>query len=130
MPALKSIARFTLPKQPNLRDGQVIKDFLELLHEFLNEWHLRKFFLRNLLVLDGINIFVLEFGALLKLQQRVAFIPPHDDIVGKFCKDRLVEVSIGEVFTHKRAGQASYVFPIDGAANNCAWMNVLLNLLW
>ncbi len=55
MPALKSIARFTLPKQPNLRDGQVTKDFLELVHE-LNEWHLINFFFGNLPVLNKINI--------------------------------------------------------------------------
>jgi hypothetical protein len=110
MPALKSIARFTLPKQPNLRDGQVTKDFLESVHKFLNELHLIKIFLRNLSVLDGINIFVLEFGARWKFQQRVTFIPPHDAIMGKFCKERLVEVSINEVFARKRAGQASYVF--------------------
>jgi hypothetical protein len=110
MPALKSIARFTILKQPNLRDGQVTKDFLELVHKFLNEWHLIKFFLRNLLVLDRINIFVLEFGAWWKFQQKVTFIPPCDNIVGKFCNNRFVEVSIDEVLTRKRAGQASYVF--------------------
>ncbi len=115
MPALKSIARYTFPKQPNMRDGQVTKDILELVHEFLNEWHLIEFFLRNLMVLDGINIFVLEFGARWRFQQRVTFIPPCGNIVGKFCKDRLFEVSIDEVFTRKRAGQAPYVFVHQGS---------------
>jgi hypothetical protein len=111
MPALKkSIARFTLLKQPNLRDGQETKDFLELVHEFLNEWHLVKLFLRNLPVLDRINIFVLELGARWKFQQRVTFIPPCDYIVGKFCNDGFVKISMDEVLTRERAGQASYFF--------------------
>jgi hypothetical protein len=63
MPALKSITQFTLLKQPNMRDGQVTKDFLELVHEFLNKWHFIEVVLRNLMVLNRINIFVLEFGA-------------------------------------------------------------------
>ncbi len=63
MPALKSIIRFTLAKQPNMRDGQVTKDFLELVHKILNEWHLIEFVLRNMTVLNRINLFVLEFGA-------------------------------------------------------------------
>jgi hypothetical protein len=62
MPALKSITRFSLPKQPNMRDGQVTKDFLESVHEILNEWHLIEFVLRNVTVLNRINLFVLEFG--------------------------------------------------------------------
>jgi hypothetical protein len=107
MPALKSITRFTLPKQPNLHDGQVTKDFLGSGNEFSNEWHLIKIFLRNLPVLDRINIFVLEFGARWKFQQRVTFIPPCDNIVGKFRNDRFVEVSIDEVLTREGAGQAS-----------------------
>jgi hypothetical protein len=36
--------------------------------------------------------------------------PPCDDIVGKFCNDRFVEVSIDEVLTHERAGDMCYVF--------------------
>ncbi len=63
MPALKSITRFTLPKQPYMRDGQVTKDFLESVHKILNEWHLIELVLRNVMVLNRINLFVLEFGA-------------------------------------------------------------------
>jgi len=130
MPALKSIARFTLPKQPNLRDGQVTKDFLELVHKFLNEWHLVKNFLRNLLVLDRINIFVLEFGARWKFQQRVTFIPPSDAIVGKLCHDGFVEFPSMKSLPAKEWVKHPMSLPIDGATNNCAWMNVLLNSLW
>jgi hypothetical protein len=40
----------------------VTKDFLELVHEILNEWHPIELVLRNVTVLNWINLFVLEFG--------------------------------------------------------------------
>jgi hypothetical protein len=107
-----------------MRDCQVTKDFLESVHEILNEWHLIEFVLRNVMVLIRINLFVFKFGTRRKLKQRGTFIPPCEYIVGKFRKKDLSRFASMKSLPPKEQVKRPMSLPIEGAANYCAWMNV------
>ncbi len=113
-----------------MRDGQVTKDFLESVHEILNEWHLIELVLRNVMVLNRINLLSWNLaqggnydrGYFASHLVNTLFVSSEKTDLSRFPSMKSLPA--------KERVRRPMSLPIKGTANNCTWMNVLLNLLW